>query len=92
MDENLLRQVVTEDALGLPIFTETDAERFFDSIHELLENRAINKWKNESFSTNFAVFVLAKYPRKPFSPLPDNKESSFDLNANHEPVFGKIFF
>lgn len=92
LDSNLIKQVVFEGVSALPVFTDSDTDRFFSSVSDLLETRATKNWENESSSANIAIFVLSKYPRKPFKPLPDSVKSTFDLNLNNDPVFGKIFF
>lgn len=90
-DDGLIQKLVGS-ATSLPDQSESETDRFFAGVRNLLEDRAQSGWKGEDGDSKYAVFVLVGFPRKPLANESHNLKRVIDLTVSNESVFGKIFF
>lgn len=90
-DDGLLQKLVAS-ATSLPDQSDSETDRFFAGVRNLLEDRAQSGWKGENEDSKYAVFVLVGFPRKPLRNENYDLKRVIDLPVSNESVFGKIFF
>lgn len=90
-DDGLLEKLVGS-ATSLPDQSDSEMDRFFAGVRNLLEDRAQSGWEGENGDSKNAVFVLVDFPRKPIANESYDLKRVIDLPVSNESVFGKIFF
>ena len=91
IDNQLLAKLVG-CAPSLPDLSDSEPDRFFAEVRNLLEVRAQSSWNNEDSANKCAVFVLVPFPRNPFAAGAFKLARVTDLPVTNEQVFGRVFF